>query len=191
MILVQKQKNVGNRLHVFDSNKCCTDKALFLIKQDSPGDCSTANGNNVSYIFRNLDSVWRLWKVLIFKSSCTSSCRQQYHFTVEGCLWFFTRSVYAVGVNLHKKKQWWLVLFTPRSVLNLGCQRWMAFEIRTNSWWCNIHVNWNKNHPGNVLNSMFWQAAKASTVEQFNLVMEEIRGISPLAYMDLVKTEPK
>lgn len=28
-----------------------------------------------------------------------------------------------------------------------------------------IHANWKKNHPGNVLKNMFWQAAKANTIE--------------------------
>ncbi|KAK1389505.1 hypothetical protein POM88_017683 [Heracleum sosnowskyi] len=35
------------------------------------------------------------------------------------------------------------------------------------------------------------QAVKASTVEEFNLIMEEIKGISPIAYMDLVRTESR
>ena len=54
-----------------------------------------------------------------------------------------------------------------------------------------IHANWKKNHPGNALKNAFWRAAKASTVADFNKVMDEIRCISPFAYDDLLKTNPK
>lgn len=50
-----------------------------------------------------------------------------------------------------------------------------------------IHANWKKNHPSNVLKNMFWKAAKSGTVKEFNLVMDEIKGISLLAYRDLIE----
>ena len=37
----------------------------------------------------------------------------------------------------------------------------------------------------------FWKAAKASTIADFNLCMDEIRSISPFSYNDLLKTNPK
>ncbi|KAL8115171.1 hypothetical protein AgCh_021848 [Apium graveolens] len=54
-----------------------------------------------------------------------------------------------------------------------------------------IHANWKKNHPGNALKNALWRAAKVLTVAEFNLVMDEIRSISPFAYDDLLKTNPK
>ncbi|XP_074374737.1 uncharacterized protein LOC141715155 [Apium graveolens] len=54
-----------------------------------------------------------------------------------------------------------------------------------------IHANWKKNHPGNALKNAFWRAAKASTIAEFNICMDEIRSISPFAYDDLLRTNPK
>ena len=38
-----------------------------------------------------------------------------------------------------------------------------------------IHANWKKNHPGQALKNAFWRAAKASTVADFNTIMDEIK----------------
>lgn len=55
---------------------------------------------------------------------------------------------------------------------------------------CARHIcaNWKKNHPGTALKNLFWMAAKSCTIEEFNMHMDEIKGIYPLAYSDLVMT---
>ncbi|KAK1372335.1 hypothetical protein POM88_028532 [Heracleum sosnowskyi] len=38
---------------------------------------------------------------------------------------------------------------------------------------------------------MFWKTAKSSTMEEFNVNMEEIKAISPIAHEYLLKTKPR
>lgn len=38
---------------------------------------------------------------------------------------------------------------------------------------------------------MFWKSAKSTTIEEFNMNMDEIKAISPIAHADLLKTEPR
>lgn len=58
---------------------------------------------------------------------------------------------------------------------------------------CARHIcaNWKKNHPRTALKNLFWMAARATTQEEYFMHMDEIKGISPLAHADLLKTEPK
>ena len=48
-----------------------------------------------------------------------------------------------------------------------------------------------KNNPGNALKNAFWRAAKASTIAEFNICIDEVMSISPFAYDDLLRTNPK
>ncbi|XP_074351925.1 uncharacterized protein LOC141691079 [Apium graveolens] len=54
-----------------------------------------------------------------------------------------------------------------------------------------IYANWKKYHPGTALKNLFWMAAKSHTIEEFNMHIDEIKGISLLAHYDLLKTEPR
>ena len=83
------------------------------------------------------------------------------------------------------------MLWNRRETFGLVKMTCRGFKLSARCCARHIYANWRKNHPGVVLKNMFWRAAKTSTVEEFNLIMEEIKGISPLAYTDLVKTEPR
>ncbi|XP_057766350.1 uncharacterized protein LOC130986841 [Salvia miltiorrhiza] len=54
-----------------------------------------------------------------------------------------------------------------------------------------VYANWKKQHKGITLKNMFWNAVRATYVEQYKLAIEDIKSEKPAAYEDFIERGPQ
>ncbi|KAK9989435.1 hypothetical protein SO802_029674 [Lithocarpus litseifolius] len=89
---------------------------------------------------------------------------------------------YAV-VEAESKDSWtWFInlLLADIGVVQTFIDNWPQYEHRI----CCRHLynNFKKNHPGVLIRELFWKAAKATYKEEFDRVMDELKGIDANAH---------
>ncbi|XP_030942060.1 uncharacterized protein LOC115967120 [Quercus lobata] len=108
---------------------------------------------------------------------CLEGCKKVVEVeTKDSCTWFINLLLADIGQN----RRWVFMSDQQKGLVQTFIDNWTRYEHRI----CYRHLynNFRKNRPGVLIRELFWRTAKTTYKEEFDRVMDELKGIDANAH---------